>query len=223
MARETYSLEEVRQWNKRYETEADAHLKRAIGEVFYHGLNRLAAKDVRIKHLEESLDKAAGIEASLRDELAVVQSKAKEEATSFRKQQGLLQRELDDVKLESLKENEALATEVATMRSQIDLAQESKSDELTDAYNAGFFAYLKAFLGAHFDYDWSTHFPPSTSKFMEDFKAKNAAEIEEERLKIESQKKEEAEAQTGEGETSRQKGDVAAGGASPSGTQGEAP
>lgn len=51
-------------------------------------------------------------------------------------------------------------------------------------------------MGAHFDYDWSIHFPPSTSKFMEDFKAKNAAKIEEERLKIKSQKKEDIEAQS---------------------------
>lgn len=69
MAKEKYSIEEVHRWNKRDGGESDTHLKRAIGEVFYHGLNRLAVKDVRIMHLEESLDKAA----------------AKEEATTHRK------------------------------------------------------------------------------------------------------------------------------------------
>lgn len=85
IARETFSFEEVRRWNKRDEFEADAHFKRAMSEVFCHELSRLAAKNVRINHLEQSLDKAAAIEASLRDELVAVQTKAKKEVTAHRK------------------------------------------------------------------------------------------------------------------------------------------
>lgn len=151
-----------------------------------------------------------------------MRKKANKEVTTHCKALGLMQRELDDVKLEPLKENEALSTEVATLRSQLDLAQGDKDFELAEAYNKGYFTYLKALLGAHFDYDWSTHFPPSTITLMDDFKLKNVADIEEERLKIGSQKKEEAEAATGGGEALKQNEDNAAGTASPTLTQGEA-
>lgn len=64
MANETFAAEEVREWSKRDEAEADSHLKRTIGEVFYHGLNCLVPKDVRIQHLEHSLDTLTAQEAS---------------------------------------------------------------------------------------------------------------------------------------------------------------
>lgn len=97
----------------------------------------------------------------------------------------------------------------------------TKNYELVDAYNADFFAYLKAFFGAHFDYNWIIHFPPSTSKFMEGFKVKNATDIEQERLKIESQKKKRRRPKL-EGQASTQKEGDAAGNASPTENQGEA-
>lgn len=83
MARKTFTVEEVR-------VKADAHLKRAMRVVFYHGLSHLDAKDVRIKHLEQSLDKAIAQEASHHEELVIVQTKASDEVMAHHKQLGLL-------------------------------------------------------------------------------------------------------------------------------------
>lgn len=89
----------------------------------------------------------------------------------------------------------------------------AKYSKLGDSYNTDLFTYLKAFLGAYFNHDWGVHFPPSTIKFMINFNPKNVTEIEEERLRIDGQKKAEHEAGTGEGKTSKEpigKGDSVA-------------
>lgn len=145
MAKDSFTSEKVWKWHNRIEAEANSTLKWAMGEVFYHGLNILATKYVRIKHLEHLVGKVSALEASHHEKLVVVQSKANEEVTTHRKELGTLQRELDDVKLKSLKEKEAL-----TLRSMFDLAQGAKDSKLGDTYNVGFFAYLKAFPGGPF-------------------------------------------------------------------------
>lgn len=81
-----------------------------MGEVFYHDLNRLTAKDAMVKHLERNVRKLMIIESSHHEELVVIQNKANEEAMAQCKELGTLRRELNDVKLESLKEKEVLPT-----------------------------------------------------------------------------------------------------------------
>lgn len=48
---------------------------------------------------------------------------------------------------------------------------------MSQAYSAGFAAYLPNVLAADLDYDWAPLFSPSTPRFMINFKDKYAAEI----------------------------------------------
>lgn len=81
---------------------------------------------------------------------------------------------------------EAQEREIARLKSENDRIQGEKDVELSQAFSAGFAAYLENFLAGDPEYDWSVHFAPSTTGYMIDFKAKNAAAIAKARAGLES-------------------------------------
>lgn len=86
---------------------------------------------------------------------------------------------------EAKRVGEAHNKEVEKLQSELEMT--SKADKLkyqSEAYSVGFLDYLRNFLAADPDYDWSTQFAPSTSGYMLKFKAENASLIERARIKL---------------------------------------
>lgn len=78
MAKYVFSSKDSKRWCNHSDVEANFTLKHVIDEVFFHGLNLLAAKDARVKHLESSIEKLITLESLHHEELIAFQTKVVE-------------------------------------------------------------------------------------------------------------------------------------------------
>ena len=148
-----------------------------------HGLDRLNAKDKEISELKAVITKYRTIDISRGQELTSLKKKGEEEAKLHKEEVEKLQTALEEVKSDLKSEEELHSAAISLIQAKFDEALADKRRELSEAYTQGFLGYLKSFLGAHLDYNWSAKFPPSTVAYMEKFKADNVEAIEEEKAK----------------------------------------
>ena len=193
LAKDNYKAETINVWKERSSVEVDFCLRQALGEVYIHGLDRLNAKDKEIAELKVVITKYRTLDISRDQELASLKKKSEEEAKLHKEETEKLQMALEEVRSDLKSEEELHSAAISSIQAKFDEALADKRKELSEAYTQGFLGYLKSFLGAHHDYDWSVKFPPSTVAYMEKFKVDNAEAVEVERARHASKSKAELE------------------------------
>ena len=186
LARENFKAESINDWKQRGAPEADFCLRQAIGEVYVHGLNRLNAKDKEIADLKAVVAKFQLADGVHKQEVFNLKKSAEDKAKLHKKEVEKLQAALDEAKSDLRSEEELHNAAFSSLQAKFDEVNAEKRKELSEAYSQGFLGYLRSFLGAHPDYDWSLFFPPSTVKYMEQFKVDNAEAINLEKAKLAS-------------------------------------
>lgn len=77
-----------------------------------------------------------------------------------------IQDELKKAKTDAKVAGEAHEKEIKRLKTENEKINGGKDLELSQAFSAGFAAYLQKFLTADPKYDWSQHFAPSTPSYM---------------------------------------------------------
>lgn len=113
------------------------------------------------------------------------------------------------------KQGEANALAIQKLQGKLDDLKVNTLKGQSEAYSADFLAYLTNFIAAGQDYDWSKFFVPSTPGYMFKFKADNAQDIKEAKIKLDNKIKGEPQKKTKEKEIGEH---VDASGVSPSNT-----
>lgn len=85
------------------------------------------------------------------------------------------QTSLEKFQDEAKQAQELLEGENSGLQGRIDELEVSLKKEEGAAYSMGFLDYLRNFLVANPEYDWSSYFAPSTPAFMSNFKEENSA------------------------------------------------
>lgn len=81
--------------------------------------------------------------------------------------------------MDSLKATQTLEGENTKLKSEMNELRAEIRKSQSDPYCAGFLGYLRNFLAGDPEYDWVTHFAPSTPAYMQKFKDENAQAINE--------------------------------------------
>ena len=177
IAKENFKDEDVVLWSRRGKEEAKFCFKQALGESFFHGLDLLNSMESENLKLQHSLNNSKTSSDYYKRLLNGAEKKIEELRENHKAELKLIQDDLDKVKSDAKTAIEAQAKEISNLKDEKASLQEGNDKALSDAFSLGFTAYLQNFLAADPEYDWTSHFPPSTSAYMVRFKEDNVAAI----------------------------------------------
>lgn len=178
MIKDNFKEEDTVNWSKRGKTEASFCLKQALGEAFFDGLYLVGSLEAENAKLQKSMTSAKTSSDYYKGLLDGAEKKIEDIQNDHKAELKGIQDEPEKLKAEAKTINEVMTTELESLKAENEVLQGDKVKELSEAYSAGFTAYLQNFLADDPDYNWATHFAPSTHGYMIKFKVDNAAAIE---------------------------------------------
>ena len=186
---------ELNAWKARSKEEARDAIRRATTELLFHNVveESMRVDDVARSHtldlekralLKELKENKKALE-SLSNAKSVLEDSLKIHSQEEARLKRTLQ-EKEDLLLDSKRENDLLSLEILQLKAdQSNICQEEKEQIHGAAYEEGFTGYVLGFLATDPEYSWEK-FDPDTRKWIEDFKAENAAAIADKKLEIEA-------------------------------------
>lgn len=164
-------------WKQRKEEDAEYNFKLGLGDAFFHGLTVMKEKKSLIQDQKRAIGRYREDIVTLKGQFTEYHGKYHEEVKVSKEDAVKAQKALDKQHDEARKEHDALSGENSKLQAKVDELEASINQKEGAAYSLGFLDYLRNFLAADPEYDWSAHFAPSTPAFMSFFKEENAALI----------------------------------------------
>ena len=193
IASENYSEGDIEMWKNRKETDAEYNFKLGLGDAFYHGLTLMKEKNSIIQNQKKAITRYREDITTLKGQVTDYHGRYHEEIKARKDDAVNAQKAIDKQHEEAKQAQEALLGENTRLQARIDELEASMKQKEGAAYSLGFLDYLRNFLAADPEYDWSSHFAPSTPAFMSHFKEENSTQIIEARSLLDDQIKEELE------------------------------
>lgn len=181
----------MKMWKDRSDSDAEFNFKLGLGDAFYHGLTLMNQKNSIIKNKEKAITKYKDDVFILKGQVADFHKKYNNEIKAMKDDANKAQMSLDQFQVEAKQAQELLEGENSRLQARVDELEASLKKREGAAYSMGFLDYLCNFLAADPEYDWPSHFAPSTPAFMSNFKEKNSAQIIEARTLLDPQIKSE--------------------------------
>lgn len=145
--------EDITNWSKQGKVEAGFCFKQALGETFFHGLDLLNSLEGEKSRLQSSLNSATNSRDYYKRLLDGVEKKIEDDRLLHKRALKSIQDDLDKSKADAKAASEAQTKEIEMLKSENEKLQGEKDLELSQAYFAGFAAYLWNFLAIDPDYD----------------------------------------------------------------------
>lgn len=152
MIKDNFKDEDIINWSKRGKSEVSFCFKQALGEAFFHGLDLVGSLETESLKLQKSLTSAKASADYYKGLLDGAEKKIKDIQTDHKKELQAIQDELNKARNEAQSAGEAKDREIEKMRVKNEKLQADKDMELSQAYSAGFAAYIHNFLAADPDY-----------------------------------------------------------------------
>ena len=191
LASENYSEHDVKMWKGRSDTDAEYNFKLGLGDAFYHGLTLMNQKNSTIQDQRRAINRYKDDLITLKGQVTEYHAKYHEEVKARKDDAVNAQKALDRQHDEAKQAQELLEGENLKLQAKVEELEAAAKKKESEAYSLGFLDYLRNFLAADPEYDWSSHFAPSTPAFMSLFKEENSAQIIEARAVLDDQIKNE--------------------------------